>query len=334
MARFNGYYCQTRLIIFPPIFAAHLYIKIMKKTLTGLVLLLVLLVAAVYLFIPGKLSMEATVTINAPLPGVYRSLADNNNWSKWWPGPTPSTYNNQTYFTREKIYNLIEIDISSNKDTINSRMNLISIKGNSMTLDWNADQVSSANPFKRLLQYRDAVATKKNMNDILQRMKTFMEKTENIYGIDIKQTKVSDSALVSTRRRFDHAPTVQDVYDMIQSLKNYIMQNKAVELNSPMLNVFQIDGLHYEAMTAIAVDRQLPQTNDFAAKFLLKGGNILEAQIQGGPTKIETALRELENYRTDYRFTSPAIPYQLLVTDRTKEQDTAKWITKLYYPVF
>jgi hypothetical protein len=161
-----------------------------------------------------------------------------------------------------------------------------------------------------------------------------MEKTENIYGIDIRQTKVSDSALVSTRRRFDHSPTVQDVYDMIQSLKNYIMQNNAIELNSPMLNVFQINSLHYEAMTAIAVNKPLPQTNEFAPKFLLKGGNILEAQIQGGPHKIETALKELENYRADYRFTSPAIPYQLLVTDRTKEQDTAKWITKLYYPVF
>ncbi|HJS54587.1 MAG TPA: hypothetical protein VJ765_08595 [Chitinophagaceae bacterium] len=306
----------------------------MKKILTGLVLLLVLLVAVIYLFIPAKLRMEATVTINAPLSGVYRSLAGNNNWNKWWPGTTPFTYNNQTYFTREKIYNLIDIDISSNQDTINSRMNLISIKGNAMSIDWNAEQASSASPFKRLLQYRDAVATRKNMNDILQRMKTFMEKTENVYSLDIKQTKVVDSALVSTRRRFDHPPTVHDVYDMVRSLKNYIIQNNAVELNSPMLNVFQIDSLHYEAMTAIAVNRALPQTNEFAPKFLLKGGNILEAEVRGGPHKIETALRELDNYRTDYKLTSPAIPFQLLVIDRMKETDTANWITKLYYPVF
>jgi hypothetical protein len=121
---------------------------------------------------------------------------------------------------------------------------------------------------------------------------------------------------------------------MIQSLKNYIGQNNASEKNAPMLNIFEIDSTHYEAMTAIPVDRQLPQTKEFAPKFLLKGGNILEAEIRGGPNTIEKALDEIENYRTDYKFTSPAIPYQLLLTDRMKEKDTAKWITRIYYPVF
>jgi hypothetical protein len=29
-----------------------------------------------------------------------------------------------------------------------------------------------------------------------------------------------------------------------------------------------------------------------------------------------------------------AIPYQSLVTDRMKEPDTMKWLTRLYVPVF
>jgi hypothetical protein len=121
---------------------------------------------------------------------------------------------------------------------------------------------------------------------------------------------------------------------MIRDLRKYIAQNNAIEKNSPMLNVLKFDSSHYEAMTAIPVDRALTPTNEFAPKFLLKGGNILEVQVQGGPTTIENGLKELENYRSDYRFTSPAIPYQLLVTDRMKEADTTKWITRLYYPVF
>ena len=87
-------------------------------------------------------------------------------------------------------------------------------------------------------------------------------------------------------------------------------------------------------MTAIPVDRELPLTKEFAPKFLLKRGNILETEVRGGPYKIETGLNELENYKNDYKFTSPASPYQLLVTDRLKEQDTAKWVTRLYYPVY
>jgi hypothetical protein len=140
--------------------------------------------------------------------------------------------------------------------------------------------------------------------------------------------------LISTRRVLDHQPTVKDIDDMIQSLKKYITENNAVEQNFPMLNVLRVDSSRYEVMTAIPVDRKLPLTNDFAPKFLLKGGNILEAKITGGLYTIEAAFKEFDNYRSDYKYSAPAIPYQLLVTDRSKEPDTAKWITKIYYPIY
>jgi hypothetical protein len=136
------------------------------------------------------------------------------------------------------------------------------------------------------------------------------------------------------RRSFEHYPKVQEIDAMIQDLRKYIIQNNAIEKNSPMLNVLKFDSSHFEAMSAIPVDKALPRTTEFSPKFLLKGGNILEAQVQGGPYTIETSLQEIENYRSDYKYNSPAIPYQLLVTDRLKETDTTKWITKLYYPVF
>ena len=306
----------------------------MKKVLIGLLLSIAFLFAAVYLFIPRKIKTESAVPLNATLPAVFRTLINDSNWKKWWPGETLFAYNQQTYSIKGKLFNVFDIEIYSDKDTINSRMELVSVEANTMTILWNAEQVSSNDPFKRFERYRHAKQTEKNMDAILQSLKTFLQKKENIYGVDIKETLVKDSALISTRRQFDHYPNVQEVDSMIQSLKKYIIQNNANEKNSPMLNVFDLGNSRYEAMTAIPVDKVLPKTNEFAPKFLLKGGNILEAQIQGGPYTIEKGLKELENYRADYKFDSPAIPYQLLVTDRTKEPDTTKWITRLYYPVF
>lgn len=306
----------------------------MKKILITLVLLLVLALAAVYLFIPGKIKIEATISLKAALPGISRSLTDENNWKKCWPGETPFNYNKQTYSIRSKISSVFDIDIYSGKDTVSSRLELVPIENDTMTIGWNAEQATSSNPFIRFSQYRHAKATEKNMNEILQSMKVFLEKTKNIYGIEIKETLVTDSVLISIRRSFKHYPNVQEIDSMIQDLKKYIVQNNAIEKNSPMLNVLKFDSSHYEAMSAIPVDKALPRTNEFAPKFLLKGGNVLEAQVQGGPYTIENGLQEIENYRSEYRYTSPAIPYQLLVTDRLKETDTTKWITKLYYPVF
>jgi len=306
----------------------------MKRLLIGMVLLVAGLLAALYLFIPGRLKIVVTTTLHAALPGVSRSLHDSNNWKNFWPVKPAFTLDKREYLIKGKFINAFNIDIVSDKDTLQSIINLLFIGTDSITVDWSTEKMTSSNPFKRFVQYRQAIATEKDMMRILKRMKDFMEQTKNIYGIDIKQTTVTDSALISTRRVFDHQPTLKDIDDMIQSLKKYITVNNAVEQNFPMLNILQIDSSRYEVMTAIPVDRQLPFTNDFAPKFLLKGGNILEGEIKGGPNRIETALKEFENYRLDYQFETPAKPYQLLIKDRMKEQDTSKWITRLYYPVY
>jgi hypothetical protein len=35
----------------------------------------------------------------------------------------------------------------------------------------------------------------------------------------------------------------------------------------------------------------------------------------------------------DHQRVAPAIPFQSLVTDRTKQPDTSKWVTRLYWPI-
>jgi hypothetical protein len=62
-------------------------------------------------------------------------------------------------------------------------------------------------------------------------------------------------------------------------------------------------------------------------------GKILVAEVKGGEQRVREAAANLQNYVDDYKLKSPAIPFESLVTDRTKETDTSKWITKLYYPI-
>ena len=133
----------------------------MKKILIGLVVLLAVALIGVYLFIPAKTKIGAAIQLQVALPGVSRTLLDENNWKKWWPDETPFNYNKQTYSIRGKIFNVFDIDIYNDKDTINSQMELVLLKANTMTILWEAEQVSSSNPFKRWVQYRHAKATEK-----------------------------------------------------------------------------------------------------------------------------------------------------------------------------
>jgi hypothetical protein len=305
----------------------------MKKIIIGLILSILFLLAAVYLFIPGKIRLENTVNVSAALPAISRVLSDSSSWSKWWPGKT-LTYSGKKYKVYGNALSVVDVDIYSGSDTIKTHIELVLVNGDSTTITWVAEKPSGSNPFKRLSAYQNAKSIEKDMSSLLSQFRTFINKPANIYGFTIQKTKVVDSVLISTRRSFDHYPEVNEIDGMIQSLKKYIADNNAKETNHPMLNIMKRNSTEYEVMTAIPIDKTLPETKEFAAKFMLKGGFILEGEVQGGPFTIKTATDQLELYRADHQYTSPAIPYQLLVTDRVKEADTTKWITKLYYPVF
>lgn len=272
--------------------------------------------------------------MKAPIDGVTRVLSAGTNSARWWPGDTAFRFNEKKFIITAYDLNAFDIRIISNHDSLQSRMGLSFLANDSLSVNWQAELMNSQSPFKRFSQYMKAKEIGKDMNTILASLKSFAENSENIYGIKVVKAILADSVLISTRRSFGHKPDVQEIDSMIRRLKNYILQNGATEKNLPMLNVRKIDNSNYEVMTAIPVDRELPLTNDFAPKVMLKGGNILEAEIKGGPFTIERAFSELENYRSDYKYTSPAIPFQLLVTDRVREKDTTKWITRLYYPIF
>jgi hypothetical protein len=66
---------------------------------------------------------------------------------------------------------------------------------------------------------------------------------------------------------------------------------------------------------------------------MLGGGNILAAEVKGGPHTIGRGFEVIEKYTEDHNRIAPAMPFQSMVTDRRREPDTSRWITKLYLPV-
>ena len=86
-------------------------------------------------------------------------------------------------------------------------------------------------------------------------------------------------------------------------------------------------------MTAIPVNKYIPTNKNFLFKRMVPG-KILVTEVIGGVNTTANALKELELYITDRHLQSPAIPFESLVTDRSKQPDTSKWVTKVYYPIY
>src|SRR4029077_17614911 len=127
--------------------------------------------------------------------------------------------------------------------------------------------------------------------------------------------------------------STKDVYGLIEKLRDYLPKEGANEVGYPMLNVTRKEQGDYTAMVAIPVDKQMKGTSEIAPKQMLPNGFILTAIVKGGDDAIKKGLAAIANYITDYQKSVIAIPFESLITDRSKETDTTKWVTKIYYPV-
>jgi len=136
-------------------------------------------------------------------------------------------------------------------------------------------------------------------------------------------------ALTSTGTAY---PTTAEVYAKIDSLRKYIISRNAAAIDSPMLNVSKVSGTQFKMTVAIAVNKQLLGDGRISNLNFVPW-KMLEGAVHGGVYTVEEAFEEMQKFKIDNNISIMALPYQSLITDRRKEQDTTKWVTIICAPV-
>jgi hypothetical protein len=313
----------------------------MKKYIIGGLVTLLLFVFSSYLFVPNIISISKNLSVHTNAKSFYRGLFDKSKWVAWWPGEHTTTDKESFFSYKDTRYKFDDVKFSSliisadnNMLKGNTSLNYISSGNDSVDLVWDAKIPTSFNPLKRWQVYFNSKKFASQMNEIMGKASLFYSDPKNIYGIDIKKERVVDSLLMSTFSiSKDVYPGVNEIYSLVDVLKKYIASNGAKETGAPMLNISTADSMSYTTRVAIPVDKKLPSSGNISYKQMLGGGNILTADIKGGNESINLALYQMDLYIEDYNRKPPAISFLSLITDRRKEPDSSKWITRIYYPV-
>lgn len=301
---------------------------------------LALCAGLVYLFFPAKVSLNEQAVLPVNSKAFTRVFFDEKTWTQWWPGgandgATASSYryNGRRYRLSQKRFSSFLISIGDGADTVLTELFVVPTKRAEVRLSWMTVLPAGANPVRRLQQYFKAKSLRTDMQSLLEKLKQHYADADNFYGLRVEEASVKDSLLISTSRT-DAAPLLPDgVYALIDRLKAYAQKTGAQPTGAPMLNVLKEEDGRYLTRVALPVNKRLPGEGDIVYKRMLGNGNILVAEVKGGPSRIEEAFAQLQNFVYDYDRIAPAIPFQSLITDRRAERDTAKWITKLYWPV-
>ena len=314
--------------------------SIMKKLLFILIGLILLIVAGLYIFIPGRITISKSITIEASQKALFRKLQNTESWREWWPAKkgemdTTNTYSLNGFKFTPGPAKIISVPISIDvpEFTTSSELIFISTSPDVTTLQIETSIPVPYNPFKRVAIYFKTKKIENSFSEILQSINATYSKIANLYGYDIQKKSVVDSTLVFTFEETKGYPSVSKIYSLIDELRSYIKQNSAAETGFPMLNTSKSDSVNYIVKVAIPVNKKLPDSEKIHYRWMLGGGNILITEVKGGQNEITNAYKQIQNYVSDYNRSAPAIPFESLVTDRRKEPDSSKWITRIYYPV-
>jgi hypothetical protein len=312
----------------------------MKKWIFGVLFFALLLLASLYIFIPNVVTLKSNIGIKVTQQGLYRMLLDTNNVQKWWPGNESKNTDGNKFLLNGyyyKIYanniSLAPVTITNSETDLKTSLYIISLETDSVKLAWVGSMVTSYNPVKRFFAWQKAKKINGDMNSILQKMQFFYSVNENIYGIKVEKALVTDSVLISTGANSKGYPDTKFIYTLINKLRAHAAANNVKETGFPMLNVDTKDSITFNVRVALPISKALPNTGDIAQKRMLADGNILVAEVKGGVATTTAAFEQIIKYSLDYQRVAPAIPFFSLITDRTKEPDSSKWITKVYCPV-
>ncbi len=290
--------------------------------------------------LPLQSNVKETIQFSANTDALFRQLLRDTTWHHWWPGKTGSTGQKVTFnqgeftFTFESILlNTFVLTTTSDSFSTNSSLQLIPEAGNKVTITLITGIQLDKNPITRIKLLFLSTRLKDSYKKILWGLSYYFTNQRNLYGIDIKELKVPFEYVTTISQTFKHKPSLSEIYLLIDQVKNYIKKEGAEEKGYPMLYTDKMSSEEYFVQVGIPIEKSLPENEKIKSKWMLKGGNILSAEIVGNRKVIKDAVRQMEYYIQDNHRNVVAISYESLITNRLEQPDSNKWVTRIYFPV-
>jgi hypothetical protein len=307
----------------------------MKKVLYILVPILFFLIISYLL--PTQKPTTETISVSMPVDAITRVVTNQKDWAKWFPGTK----------VNDSVYTYYESPITIHKVLMNGFKATMVNKGVEVDLDFsfmadynaktsftlNTVMKITYNPLLRFKQFLSLNSVENDCKRLLYQMQDYFSDVEKVYGFPIEMQKVPNSSYVSTKQTYDHEPTTDEIYALIDEVNEFIDGAEVKIMNYPILNVFKEDSSSYTAMVAVATERDIPSNGKFMLKNMMLG-NIVVCEVIGDKNVIRECNEAVKNYVQDHRKTSPAISFERLITNRRTVQDSTKWRTTINYPVF
>jgi hypothetical protein len=312
--------------------------RLINKILIAIAICVFLTIACIYVFIPGELNISVVRLVACNSSAGFRHIGADGSGNLWWPAKgsregSDAGARTDTCRIKAKSYPMVEVMLEDGVRSIPGKVAITTYHGrDSSAVLWTWVVPTGSGPIQRFLQYRLALALRKNTIRSIDSLQNFLDKMDNIYGMELRHAMSHDGALITTQWIAPSYPSTAEIYRHLDSIRAYISGQGARETNYPMLHVGRSGDGNFETMVGVPINKDLPKRGDFVPKRFIPW-KVIEGQVNGGAARAEHAMEQLLQYTADHELTLMAIPFQSLVTDRRQEPDSTRWVTRVIVPV-
>ncbi len=331
------------------------------KALTLLFLILLVLFLVIAIFLPSRMHIKKTIEINAPVSYVYEQVNNFSLWINWSPFQEKDP-NMRTSFEGpvkgEGAYMKWESSEGNGSLNWNEITNEISLKGNlnyegmsksdiqfefektplGCVTSWSINVENLSYPINRWKGFFMKSNLEEDFERGLNNLKSVCETGMIVMGIKWKTSEV-DEKEVSSLLAFTikDSCTLNEFPSKLQELFNEIsdyMKSMNVAQNGSPFCVYY--NWNPEGMSVF--EAGLPTAQSLKGKGRvqlseLSGSKVLMVSQYGPYESTSDAHDAIDKYMKEKHIESIGAPWEVYVTDISKEPDTTKWETQVFYPV-
>lgn len=332
----------------------------MKKILTGIIAILVLIVLIGFI-LPAKVKVERSTDINTSADTVFQQVNNIKAWEAWGPWFEKDPNMESVYSDTVEGVNARHCWDSENPEVGKGCLTIIESEANSRiktqldfdgqdpgygtwsfseadgktTVTWGMEMDMGMNPFGRIMGLFMEGMVAPDFEAGLAKLKEVCEAIPPAkkYPIAIEYMQIESQPIYSIK---DSATTFEIRNKLIElniELNAHIATTGATVTGQPIVIWHKYDPGHYNILeTAIPVAETSDGTERINASSI-EAGNVIRGIHTGSYHKADRSFMAMEEYVIDKGYLKVGPPWEQYITDPVEVPDTSIWITHIYFRV-
>ena len=330
--------------------------KIVKKITIWLIAIIVL-IFIVSFFLPSSVYMEREITIKAEAETVFNqinNLGNLKNWSPWYDIDTATVYtfndipegvgasykwesDNRNVMSgiqtivKSKPFEYVETELDFMRGDISLSGHKLKSLGDSVNVVW-WFSTDFSNPLQRYFGLIFDKMLGPDYEKGLQNLKNYCEKMPETSKFEVELVEFPGQIYIGIKEKCAVQEIGMKMGEFYGELMEFVQKSNIKMTNPPFSIYYSEPTDSFEFAACIPVENKIKTVGRI--KFgEIKKGQVAFANYFGDYKKITEAHKSLKKWITQNNKTIVGPPWEEYITDPTVEKDTAKWLTKVYYPV-